>query len=298
MSAKVKVSIVLVILSLVEVVILRVMVGQVSRPEQLNNQCTNNLKHQRVNLRQRLANSADKPNNRPDKYAVLICGLRESRFQVNLSLAYQVLLENGFFAENIYILEGDGGKTFLYPLDDAATKSNVKFLFDYLAKKVDGEDLLFVEVTDHGERTQLLMADPTDINRDNYSVINLVDDSLSQKEFAGYLTDICPQTGIFVFGQCYSGGFAEEIGKNKFVAVASTKATAVASADPYNLDDIFESHFMLAFRNKAVSDRNGDGRVSVEEALDYVKQNHSYTKDKKQFPFIQSDLNPETIFLD
>ncbi|MFH0949333.1 MAG: hypothetical protein V1802_02500, partial [Candidatus Aenigmatarchaeota archaeon] len=96
------------------------------------------------------------------------------------------------------------------------------------------------------------------------------------------------------FDQCYGGGFAEEIGKERYIAVASAK--------PYQggygkTNNTFGGYFMLAFRDKNKSDTNEDGRVSIREAFEYAKGRHKWTKKKEQEPIIRGELNPNRVFL-
>ncbi|MFH0949047.1 MAG: hypothetical protein V1802_01005, partial [Candidatus Aenigmatarchaeota archaeon] len=196
-------------------------------------------------LEQRISHEAAVPNGKADKYAVLISGNTESRHRVNLSLAYQILLENGFRKDNIYILDYDGKEVFYYPVDDFAGKECIKMVFGHLRKKIDEQDLLFVYATDHGKRISKITRGDDGNKTEKLSALSLPGPDIDQKEFAKYLDGINPRKGIFLFDQCYGGGFAEEIGKERYIAVASAK--------PYQggygkTNNTFGGYFMLAFR--------------------------------------------------
>ncbi len=243
-------------------------------------------------LSQRLNQENNHPSTVPIKYAVLINGDGDNRFTADITVSYEILLENGFRAENIYILNYSALETYYHPVDDVLTKSNLKLLFSYLKNKTTNRDLLFVYVTDHGERVKKISLYP--LRFVDLSTIDLVDEQIDQVEFANLFDGMNINLGIFVFNQCFSGGFAEELGRNNFIAVASTKASKGGYDD---VGDSFCGFFMLAFRDWRVSDTNKDGKVSISEAVEYAKQRNSYSRNKQQEPFIQSDLDPKKVFL-
>lgn len=243
-------------------------------------------------LSQRLMRENKHPNPTPTKYAVLINGDGENRFTADITVSYEILLENGFRAENIYILNYSALETYYHPVDDILTKSNLRQLFQHLEDKITSRDLLFVYVTDHGERRKSFNINS--FKFEDLSVIDLTNGEMDQKEFAYLFKDLKPYIGILVFCQCYSGGFAEELGKNRNVAVAASLADKAGWAD---VGDSFCGFFMLAFRDIQNSDNNMDGIVSISEAVEYAKKRNSFSRNKMQTPFIQSNLDPKTISL-
>lgn len=245
-------------------------------------------------LEQRIQQESIRPNGEPDKYAVLISGETERRHGANISLAYQVLLEQEFQRENIYLLVSPVKENFYYPIDDFARRESIKMVFDHLRERIDEKDLLFVYVTDHGGRFTKTIEKNNEKSKVMLSTVVLPGRNLGQREFARYLEGINSQTGIFLFDQCFSGGFAEEIGKGNYIAIASTQPEDTSKS---RFQNSFGGYFMLALRDKAVSDLNADGRVSVEEAFEYAKTRHSGTRNKKQEPFIQGEINAGELFL-
>ena len=157
-----------------------------------------------VNLERRLSQEVAIQNHTEDKYAVIISGNTDYRHKANLSLAYQVLLENGFQRENVYILDNKGDKTAFYPVDDIASKEAIGMLFGHLAKKVDSKDLLFVYTTDHGRRKSINEEVNGETKRTKVSVLVLPYGDLLETEMVKYLSDVHPKVGVLVFDQCYS----------------------------------------------------------------------------------------------
>lgn len=247
--------------------------------------------HKIDRLKDRLKHEGYKPNGQADKYAVLISGKAELRYQANLSIAYQILLEIGFKRESIYILDPAGEDTYFYPVDGLDKKTNIRAVFESLAKRIDDQDLLFVYVTDHGNRAFEGPGSQT------LQSILLVENSVSitQKEFFSYLSDINPRVGVLLFDQCFSGGFAKETGKGKFISIAASKADEISGSLLYNS---FGGEFLKAFRNKNESDKNKDGKVSIQEEFAYAVKKDLASKYKEQTPMIVStSIDPSSIFL-
>ncbi len=251
-------------------------------------------------LEQRINQESSCQNNTPEKYAVLISGDTEEKHRINLSSIYETLLEIGFQKENMYILDSTGERHSYYPVDDATQKESIKIVFEHLRKKIDGQDLLFVYTTDHGERTTKTISECGVEKEKTVSTLVLPGEDLDQIDFSDYLEGIDPQIGIFVFEQCYSGGFAKEIGHGKYVAIASTKARLKSISD---VRDSMGYFFLSAYRDSQKSDRNGDGAVSIQEAFDYMMRNYSqakrdhFNRRRKQQPFIQTEIDANTVFL-
>jgi len=229
-----------------------------------------------IKLEQRISKEISKPNGKPDKYGVIISGSSEERHKENLSLAYQILLENGFQRENVYILNDKGDKTAFYPVDDIASKEATKKLFSHLEKKVDSGDLLFVYTTGHSDET---------------SKLALPGENLSEKEMEGYLSHIHPKEGVVVSDQCYGGNFAKRIGKGNYIGISASEAGKMSKLNT------FPQAFFNSLREDNKSDIDNDGKVSVKEAFDYAKSNDSYAKRGEQKPQIYSGVDASKVFL-
>jgi len=227
----------------------------------------------------------------PERYALMISGATEDRDIADLSLAYETLLEKGFKKENIYILDSDGVEAWDYPVFGTASKKDIIKAIGELEKKVTSNDLFFLFTTDHGNRVEKSLFGLID-----YEISTFVlggDEEISQLELAAELERVKPSLGIYLFDQCYSGGFAEQFGGKNIVAIASSKADELAWGDE---GDTMGYHFLDAFM-KYTADENEDGKVSIKEAFDYMLKNHTKTIGGDQTPFIKSDIDPDKIFL-
>lgn len=249
-------------------------------------------------LKNRISQEGAVKNHQPDKYAVLIRGDYEERFVADTSLVYQVLLENGFKSEHIYILADARRKaeTYFHPIDDIATKGNLEILMDHLTNIVDEEDLLFICLIDHGGKGLFRNPDDPVGKMVSSSTFNLRGEDLNELELKSRLSKIYPKTGILVFEFCFSGGFAERLG-GTYVAIASTDSHVEGYSKAGNsfIGYVFEA---LSQRKGDEVDINKDRRVSLQEAFDYAKRNHYKTKSGKQKPVVKSDTPLDEIFID
>jgi hypothetical protein len=216
----------------------------------------------------------------PEKFAILISGGGEERYMENLSLAYQILLENGFKRKNIYILDCDGKYIAYYPADSYASKNTMTILFEHLAKRITSKDLLFVYATDHGDREQKDFKLNGKEKIEEVSVLHMDNgDNVDEYEFAHLVESLKFKMGIFLFDQCYSGGFAERLaGKNR-IAISACKKNEASQINSFPLA------FFSAFRENS-ADSDGDGKISIGEAFNFAKQNDQAVKDKRQTPQI------------
>lgn len=267
------------------------------------------------NLEQRISRETTIPNNKQDKYAVLLGGNTQAASKVSLFLVYKALLNKGFLKENIYVLDSPHEweisfytekpnvilyqifddtkeKTAFYPIDSIASKETIKKVFDHLAKKTDVNDYLFIYTTGHGGRkdfwTKLENGEwKLDLN---IPTLLLPGKDLKVADLEQYISNLKVKKGVVVCDQCYSGGFAERIGKGNFVAISSSERGRVS------FGNTFTKAFFAAWKDKS-ADKNNDKRISIKEAFDYAVKNDDYTKEGLQKPQMISDLNPEDIFL-
>ncbi|MBI4739225.1 hypothetical protein HY772_06750 [Candidatus Woesearchaeota archaeon] len=243
-------------------------------------------------LEQRISQEVAQPNGQPDKYAILINGTDERRFVMEISLIYQVLLENGFKREDIYVFDQDGKEEFLYPVDDIAHRKSLETIFNHLQKKIDGEDILIVHVSDHGVRTRIKAEGSGSGETQEVTEVVLPYGNVSEIDFERYLSGINPKFGIFSTEVCYGGGLANRLGYGRFVGIAQTTATELGQSIEGN---IFGGFFYQAFRNSAESDKNKDGRVTIDEAFDYAKNRHSWSRTGKVNPQLVSDMDVKSL---
>lgn len=241
-----------------------------------------------------------------EKYAALIAGLdthRECRFVEGMSKVYQVLLEHGFKRENIRVLgynKPDDPCSYQskrpYPIHGLSTKKNVRDALYEIGELVDGNDLLFVFTIDHGEKTPKSKQNSNTPLPERPSNLALADGHVDQGEFNSYLAGINPSAGIFLFDHCFSGGFAEDLSIGNYVAIASSR-----DDEPGYIGegaDSVSGFLMQAFSDKGNSDRDGNGRVSIREAFDYMRECHMWTRDGEQHPIIRATVDPRQIYLE
>lgn len=164
----------------------------------------------------------------------------------------------------------------------AATKANVKNTLGTLANKLNKDDHLFIFVIDHGGTD--------DYNTNSYICLWNYE-SLYDYELATMLE---PFTSKFVnvnvvLGQCFSGGFNDNLKKvGCVVASASTgsESSWACSDIPY---DEFVYQWTCAVneathRNVSVkSDADNNGRVTMEEAFDYAKTHDRVSKEHPMY---------------
>ncbi len=231
-------------------------------------------------------------------YAIILSGGINShanyeRYWNDCSFIYQTLVNKyGVPRENIHPIMSDGnstgadmittsGKTMSQPLDLdgdgtddielSATKTNISNTLSNLSAKLNKDDHLFFFVIDHGGSTD---------NASSSFICLWNNDKLYDTELAEMLrpfTDKFVNVNV-VLGQCYSGGFVDDLEQAGCVV-----ATACKDNEPsYSCRDIpfdeFVYHWTSAVNEakhdgtKVDSDSDGNGRVTMEEAFDYAKQ--------------------------
>ncbi len=236
-----------------------------------------------------------------DKHALIISGDNQAKYQHNITQAYATLKKHDF--DTIYILDSNYKSTLdkwlidfdrfrigHYPIYGPADKKTLEKVIKSLESKIDDEDLFFLYVTDHGNRVT------REINNKEIEVstISLAKSKLTEYEFADMLRSLSPKKAIYLFDQCYSGGFAEWFGEGNIIAVASTTATESSSSYPKNSVGYF---IMKGFLD-SVADSDQNGRISLKEAFDYMERRYHYKLNGKQNPFIQSELEPDEFYID
>lgn len=254
---------------------------------------TYNIPNSPSKLKKRIESESALQNDLPDKYGLLVMGDWEKRHIANFSIAYQVLLENGFSPENIYILTKVGGKgTFYHPVDDIATRESLEMILAHLANKIDENDTFFFYLNDHGSRETVIEGTyPQEV-----STFYLNDEPITEIELEEHLSKIHLGKGIAIFGFCYSGGFAERIGKGRWTAISSSGAREISKSRE---NSSFGGYFMKGLRRKDMGekDTNKDGLLSVLEAFEYAYQKTHYTNKGYQTPVLASEVDPSQVTL-
>jgi len=248
---------------------------------------------------------------RNDRYAVLIAGgwnkyENYAWFWNSLMFMYDILVDKyRYFQENVYVLYADGNlpsnrncydpeHVIYHPnvIDFAATKLNLQTVFSQLASRMDKNDFLFIYITDHGD------TDST------YSYICLWNEKkIKDSEFAGndYLGRITSYDHmVIVLGQCFGGGFLDDLAKVDRVVVSASRDTEKAyicdnhpSEEGYYAEFLYQ--LMIAVNGakpdetKVNADRDGNGYISMKEAYLYAFSHDSYNPDGDLY--VQHDSN-------
>lgn len=243
------------------------------------------------------------------RYAVLISGdLAENgypEFFFDVVLMREMLIGNGFPANHIFVLYGDGAdyNSANYPAaryrpnpaitDLSATMANVQAIFSDLANGTNGrpqltdDDLLFVWTFDHGSQIPISPGSATLI-----STLGLRGGDMRVDDFATAINLIPHAFRIICMQQCRSGGFIPHLATDRTVIV--TAAEADRNAHP--TDDVAEretiggriyphgefNFYLLAalngqnlLGNAANADANGDGFTTMGEVFDYIVNHES-----------------------
>ena len=215
-----------------------------------------------------------------DKHAVLINGCEDQSYTQNLELAYKVFSAYGF--SSIQILDCRTARL-SYPVSDLASIRNIEVLFTCLSKNIRPEDLLFLYTTGHGHRRP----DIPKKDEQQYSTLELIKGELSESELEQLLQDVNPRTAIFLFDQCYGGGFSQRFGKNGNIAISASGPDAQSQFNTF--PQAFFKYFLIT--------ANSNSRGSIQDAYEHTLDNDINVLDNSHRPEIHSEIDPATVFL-
>jgi hypothetical protein len=224
-----------------------------------------------------------------EKFGILISGTTDERFRKNLGNVYKLLLKKGYRQENIFILDWKGQKRDEYPVAGPAHWQSIQGVFSKVdqkiaeAKKNNRKTDLFLYVTDHGIReVRSLPIDGKHTAGYFSEIILAYRQYIDEVNFAYDVNEIHFDRGIFVFAQCYGGGFAQRLsGKNRISIAASAEDEISWDLPPQSS---FTDDLLKALENPE-ADLNGDGKVDISEAF-YRAWVQSVDKKPKETPLI------------
>lgn len=239
-------------------------------------------------LEERIAEEGEAPNGAVDHFAVLIGANTELRHRGNLSMAYQVLIEQGYTRDHIYILDSDGESDF-FPQASRTSRASMYRLFGHLKRIVEPHDTLFIYVTGHGRR---VVAESEDNGRRSTLGVSTIllnrTEEMSDWEFGTLLDGLNPDAGIAFFDQCYGAKFSMIAGSCKFVFITT------ASEDETSYGVSFPRAFWGAFRDPALAKRP----LSIVEAYKYATETDKGTRMGFNRPQLSHGcLNPANLTL-
>lgn len=244
------------------------------------------------------------------RYAVLISGdLAENgypEFFFDVVLMRDMLLTNGFPANHIFVLYGDGAdydNATSYPAaryrpnpaitDLSATSANVQAIFSDLANGTNGrpqltnDDLLFVWTFDHGGQIPVSPGSTTLI-----STLGLRGVDMRADDFATAINMVPHAFRIICMQQCRSGGFINHLASDRTVILTAAQAdrNAHPTDDASERESIggrtyphgeFNFYLLAALNgqdllgNAANADANGNGFTTMREVFNYIINNES-----------------------
>lgn len=257
-----------------------------------SNGCCNS-GHKEINsslLEKKIQYRDSKVNDNNTKYALIVNGVDEKRYTDDICRIYENLREIGFRKENIYILDEDGRSPyFTYPVDGVSSKENIEEVINYLKPKIDLDDMFLIHISDHGVKNKKVI----DGVEHEYTEIVLPGGNLSGNELSSYLSGINPGLGLLTTDICYGGDIAKIIGRGNFIGISSSNSDEEAFQ---RTDDSFCGNFYDAYL-KSFADIDKSGVVTIDEAIKYAKNTHSFTKKRISTPQIESERRYDNISL-
>jgi len=235
------------------------------------------------------------------KYAILMLGsyskyslfdeyLDKKAFEV-----YQDLKDLGFTDENIeFFANEDSEKLHNKRVDHVLTDDTFERSCEKLSKKITEDDMLFVIYIGHGNRKTV------NGGMKKKKKYYLTDWYLDREKIEEELKDMDYAYSINVFDCCYSGGFAELLGKDNNVSISTSKKNEKSI-----IFQDFVLYMMDGLKGEEEADKNKDGKVSLDEAVDYAGKKDGLSKRESGiqslFPEPQmyyEHVNPKEVFLD
>ena len=187
-------------------------------------------------------------------------------------------------------LDGDGQADVNYPAERQVV---TKVLFE-MAMRLTDEDHLFLFITDHGGSDDKL----TD------SYIWLWNDERLEDYTLASLLGLFHVASINVLmGQCYSGGFIDNLMRNGLVIATACSGSEPSWVSPDGPYDEFVYQWICAVNgtdatgNRTAADANGDGQVSMQEAFEYA-QSHDRTNETPHYGSWPEQLGQQWTFTD
>lgn len=255
-------------------------------------------------------------------YAVILSGginkiSNYERYWNDCSFIYQTLVNKyGVPKDNIFPIMSDGnnpepdmrsvtGEFKSQPLDLdydgvadiklSATKANVTSTLSYLTTKMKKDDHLFFFVIDHGGSTDYMQ---------NSYICLWNNEKLYDYQLANMLT---PFTSKYVnvnvvLGQCYSGGFNDNLTKIGCVVASASKGSEPSWACPDIPYDEFVYQWTCAVNGAnhigtyVYSDYDNNRRVTMEEAFGYAKTHDRETEEHPQYVSTPMSVGEDLAF--
>lgn len=220
-------------------------------------------------------------------YAVIISGggnkaNNHIRYWNDCAYIYQTLIHQyNYDPSKVFVLISDGidpnadtssGTSSPIDLDDdgatdidyAATKTNIKNVFNQLATQLTKEDYLFIYTIDHGG---------IDKSRDESYLILWNNESLYASDFYSMIKPVEAKAIHIVMGQCYSGGFIDYFNGNPNICISTACRKYEVSYAMSNLRyDEYVYYWTNSHYLKFEADTNGDNHINALESHQYASK--------------------------
>ena len=200
----------------------------------------------------------------------------------------QLLIGNNGFGSSLSDLDGDGQRDVFL----AATMQNLSSAITDLSSRLTTDDHLFVFLMDHGGSE--------DEWHDSYLWL-WNSEVLSDAVLAMLLGQFNVGSMNIVAGQCYSGGFIDNLAQNGRVITTACRGDELSWACPDKNYDEFVYHWTCAVAGHddlgvpTAADSDGDGHVSMAEAFSYACD-HDRRSETPQYVSQPADLGERWTF--
>lgn len=185
-------------------------------------------------------------------------------------------------------LDGDGQSD----VDYAATREVLVNVMLNMSRRLTSDDHLYLFIVDHGGSTDRL----------SDSFIWLWNDDKMEDYTLGSLLGLFQVASINVLmGQCYSGGFIDNLMRNGLVIATACSGNEQSWVSPDRPYDEFVYHWTCAVNeadtegNTITADADGDGQVSMAEAFAYARS-HDRVNESPQYASWPEELGEQWTF--
>lgn len=242
-----------------------------------------------------------KPKNR---YAILILGAypEDNVLEDKALKVYDGLKSLGFSDENINFLVVQNSDKVKDLADGVFTQYTFNAVCSGLSKKMGKEDMFLFFYIGHGDFPSV------ENLKKGYTLVKAVEsdefgedpsNSFYVGDLEAGLETLNYECAVFVVDACMSGGFVKPLGKKNRVGVSSS-----CSRQATWLRSEFSPLLVKALNGEKSADKDGNGKVSLEEAVYYAAENDPWSKKRSGikvfFPEPQiyyEDIDPSKVFL-
>src|SRR3989344_1089846 len=199
-------------------------------------------------------------------YALLI-NSKDNDFLHNFSgeidSIYQSLIKAGVSTDNIYIIDAENNKRIANNF--SSSLSGIDNSIKDLSNKIDKDDHFILYLTNHGGKNK------KNSNSSEVYVKLKNKRTLKVSDLEEKLKPIKPKTSLMVFPPCFSGAFANRLGKGNIIAISTTTEDRIAYSIGLYSVDILATRFFPKLLDPSKYDKNTDlnkdGKISIEEAF-------------------------------